>query len=564
MLEEAMDGFLMVIASDGVILYASENMESFVALSPRDVIGHSLHDFVQSEQDSKTITKNLEPKGDKPSQYRTFFLELRNSASPKSPLCGNKMLLRLSGHLKVSVDHPPCSNQKSSSEPSLVMTSSSSEEETGPHVLGLVAECRPMALSLSILEMEFPDLSFTCVLGLDHMMRSIDDRIRNILGFEPEYFIAFSYKDFMHPGDTEMMEQAHEFLARTGYVCKPPYRVMSASGDWVWIKAEAVLRYNKKTKKPTHYDMLCKVVGQTEGTVRYIEQKQLSGWPQGMFGQHAISVPDSNWSCVQMVHSPSSTPSPSCSVSTNSTFSSPTPSPSSSVAVPAHPQSHSMEPNPPIISSVQHQMLDMPLSNFSTPQQQHPPPPPPPPPSQEWVERQRQLEDQIQRQKELLQDLIVQQEVHQMMMPEPQEMAAVQQTDKEPTQNHFSPLSSGYSSSLSSLAPSPLSSTNSGHKEEMACLDNAPSPLELSSVKTRSLSSLAPFPLSHVGLSTVPATQPLPLPQMANGGQNGPNTTTGDATNVSFLGSVDFLSSGSPDSALPLSPDIQELLQQFM
>ena len=304
---------------------------------------------------------------------------------------------------------------------------------------------------------------------------------------------------------------------------------------------------------------------QTEGTVRYIEQKQLSGWPQGMFGQHAISVPDSNWSCVQMVHSPSSTPSPSCSVSTNSTFSSPTPSPSSSVAVPAHPQSHSMEPNPPIISSVQHQMLDMPLSNFSTPQQQHPPPPPPPPPpSQEWVERQRQLEDQIQRQKKLLQDLIVQQEVHQMMMPEPQEMAAVQQTDKEPTQNHFSPLSSGYSSSLSSLAPSPLSSTNSGHKEEMACLDNAPSPLELSSVKTRSLSSLAPSPLSHVGLSTVPATQPLPLPQMTNGGQNGPNTTTGDATNVSFLGSVDFLSSGSPDSALPLSPDIQELLQQFM
>ena len=58
-----MDGFLMVIASDGVILYASENIESFVALSPRDVIGHSLHDLVQSEQDSNTITKNLEPKG---------------------------------------------------------------------------------------------------------------------------------------------------------------------------------------------------------------------------------------------------------------------------------------------------------------------------------------------------------------------------------------------------------------------------------------------------------------------------------------------------------------------
>jgi light-regulated signal transduction histidine kinase (bacteriophytochrome) len=93
-----MDGFLMVIASDGVILYASDNMESFVALGPRDVIGHSLHDLVQSEQDSNTITKNLEPKGDKPSQYRLFFLEIKNTAPPKSPLYGNQMVTQLLRH----------------------------------------------------------------------------------------------------------------------------------------------------------------------------------------------------------------------------------------------------------------------------------------------------------------------------------------------------------------------------------------------------------------------------------------------------------------------------------
>ena len=53
----------MVIASDGMILYASDNMESFVALKPHDVIGHSLHDLVQSDQDRDTIRQNLEPKG---------------------------------------------------------------------------------------------------------------------------------------------------------------------------------------------------------------------------------------------------------------------------------------------------------------------------------------------------------------------------------------------------------------------------------------------------------------------------------------------------------------------
>ena len=99
---QAMDGFLMVIDSDGVILYASDNMESFVALSPRDVIGHSLHDLVQSEQDSDIIRKNLQPEGSinscifnilltilclvgsETSQPRKFYLQLKNSLSHKT------------------------------------------------------------------------------------------------------------------------------------------------------------------------------------------------------------------------------------------------------------------------------------------------------------------------------------------------------------------------------------------------------------------------------------------------------------------------------------------------
>lgn len=58
-----MDGFLLVLADDGMILYASDNLEKFVGLNSRDVIGHSLHDLVQSEEDSETIRENLLPKG---------------------------------------------------------------------------------------------------------------------------------------------------------------------------------------------------------------------------------------------------------------------------------------------------------------------------------------------------------------------------------------------------------------------------------------------------------------------------------------------------------------------
>ena len=60
---QAMDGFLMVLAYDATILYVSDNLESYMGLSPRDVIGHTVHDLVQSQEDSETIRENLLPKG---------------------------------------------------------------------------------------------------------------------------------------------------------------------------------------------------------------------------------------------------------------------------------------------------------------------------------------------------------------------------------------------------------------------------------------------------------------------------------------------------------------------
>ena len=68
-----MDGFLLVIAGDATILYASDKMESFVGLCPRDVIGHSLHDLVDSEADSETVRENLKPKGES-SPYQVIWL----------------------------------------------------------------------------------------------------------------------------------------------------------------------------------------------------------------------------------------------------------------------------------------------------------------------------------------------------------------------------------------------------------------------------------------------------------------------------------------------------------
>ena len=209
----------------------------------------------------------------------------------------DSQLLQLSGHLKVAVSLSPSPTPSPGQPPNYEV---SPAETIKPHVLGLVVECRPISKCLSILEMDIPYLAFTTTIALDWMLKSVDmrwvelrcihsnlytmssaGRLRDVLGFDPEDFVGFSYKNYLCPGDSERLKNTHEFcefgittslsslslslsllnaVMRTGYVCSPPYRILSASGDWAWVQSESILRYHKKTHKPSHYETLFKLV----------------------------------------------------------------------------------------------------------------------------------------------------------------------------------------------------------------------------------------------------------------------------------------------------------------
>ena len=86
--------------------------------------------------------------------------------------------------------------------------------------------------------------------------------------------------------------------------------------------------------------------------------------------------------------------------------------------------------------------------------QQHPPLPPPP--SHEWIERQRKLEKQTLRQRQLLQDLLME---HQMMMP------AGQTQVKQQSVNH---QVQSRSQNTSPFNPVPQKMTNAGNQNELS------------------------------------------------------------------------------------------------
>ena len=171
--------------------------------------------------------------------------------------------------------------------------------------------------------------------------------------------------------------------------------------------------------------------------------------------------------------------------------------------------------------------LEMLLSNLTVPQQQQQQQFSQEP--QEWMEKQQMLQLQIQQQQKLLQDLLFQQQNHQMQLP----------------QQH---------GALSSLTPTPSPASSVPLVQNSPLLSLTPTPSPASSVAS------SPYPMQQYSPSSL-GTSPLPS-QSTNDNKNGLSYTTGDATSLSFVGSVDFLPHSMADTS-PAVPDLQELWQQF-
>lgn len=185
-------------------------------------------------------------------------------------------------------------------------------------------------------------------------------------------------------------------------------------------------------------------------------------------------------------------------------------------------QLFTQQTNGPVSAPTNDETLEMLLSALTSPQQlvpQHQPLQSAMPQQlsapEGWMEKQQKLEEQIQHQQKLLQELLLQQQYHQMEL-------------QQPTTHGQLPVQDGGHLSLTPT-PSPASSAT-------------PSPYPSKSMYSESFGS-SPHP-----------------PQPTNENRNGLAHTTDNTTNLSFLGSVDYLPQGV---APPSAQDLQELWQQL-
>ncbi|XP_064179975.1 hypoxia inducible factor 1 subunit alpha a [Anguilla rostrata] len=239
---KALDGFLMVLSEDGDMIYLSENVSKCLGLAQFDLTGHSVFDFThpcdhEEMREMLVHRTGSSKKAKEPSTERSFFLRMKCTLTNRGRTVNIKSatwkVLQCSGHIRVHQDEDP-QNKCGYKEPPV------------PY---LVLICEPIPHPSNI---EFPldSKTFLSRHTLDMKFSYCDERITELMGYEPEDLLNRSVYEYYHALDSDHLTKTHHNLFAKGQATTGQYRMLAKRGGFVWVETQATVIYNNKNSQP--------------------------------------------------------------------------------------------------------------------------------------------------------------------------------------------------------------------------------------------------------------------------------------------------------------------------
>lgn len=238
---KALDGFLMVLSVDGDMVYLSENVSKCLGLPQVDLTGHSVFEFTHpcDHEELREMLAHrigLSKKGKEHHTDRNFLLRMKCTLTNRGRTINIKSaswkVMRCSGHVHIAdtVEKGVC-EEKSVCSTYLVVIC-----ESIPHPGNIEA---PLD-SKTFLSRHTLDMRFTYC----------DERITDLLGFDPGDLLEHSVYEYYHALDSDHMTKTHHNLFVKGQVCTGQYRLLAKSGGFAWAETQATVIYNNKNNQP--------------------------------------------------------------------------------------------------------------------------------------------------------------------------------------------------------------------------------------------------------------------------------------------------------------------------
>ncbi|XP_030070015.1 hypoxia-inducible factor 1-alpha [Microcaecilia unicolor] len=239
---KALEGFVLVLTEDGDMIYLSENVNKCMGLTQFELTGHSVFDFThpcdQEElREMLTHRNGSMKKGKEPNTERNFFLRMKCTLTSRGRTVNIKSatwkVLHCTGHIRV---YDTCENQSNCGYKTPPMTC-------------LILICEPIPHPSNI-EVPLDKKTFLSRHSLDMKFSYCDERIRELMGYEPEELLGRSIYEYYHALDSDHLTKTHQDMFTKGQVTTGQYRMLAKQGGYVWVETQATVIYNTKNSQP--------------------------------------------------------------------------------------------------------------------------------------------------------------------------------------------------------------------------------------------------------------------------------------------------------------------------
>uniref|UniRef100_A0A672PBD1 Hypoxia-inducible factor 1-alpha n=1 Tax=Sinocyclocheilus grahami TaxID=75366 RepID=A0A672PBD1_SINGR len=238
---KALEGFLMVLSEDGDMVYLSENVSKSMGLTQFDLTGHSIFEFSHpcdhEELREMLVHRTGSKKTKEQNTERSFFLRMKCTLTSRGRTVNIKSatwkVLHCAGHVRVQ-------------ERSLGSGDSGFKE---PPLTYLVLICEPIPHPSNI-EVPLDSKTFLSRHTLDMKFSYCDERITELMGYEPDDLLNRSVYEYYHALDSDHLTKTHHNLFAKGQATTGQYRMLAKKGGFVWVETQATVIYNPKNSQP--------------------------------------------------------------------------------------------------------------------------------------------------------------------------------------------------------------------------------------------------------------------------------------------------------------------------
>ncbi|XP_041671315.1 endothelial PAS domain-containing protein 1-like [Cheilinus undulatus] len=229
-----LEGFLMVLSTDGDMIFLSDNVSKYMGLTQTELMGHNIFEFTHP-CDHEEIKSKLRLTTEEVwcGGKRDFVMRVKSALTHRGRSTNLKSatwkVLHCQGQAKVSLDVP--------SVPCLLLT------------------CQPLPLSHTLLSTN----TFTSQHRMDMRFTYCDQRVTSLLGFAPEELLGRSIYDLCHTRDTNCLAKNHMNLCWKTQSVSGQYRMLVRSGGYVWVETHSAVIPSVRPSKsrPGAHHPLC-------------------------------------------------------------------------------------------------------------------------------------------------------------------------------------------------------------------------------------------------------------------------------------------------------------------